>query len=77
MRPGAHLINVSRGNLVGTEAAIAALETGQLGAFGLDVYEQEGNRILCTEAMLLTIGFAVELHGICNGQNPEWRKNFL
>ena len=41
MRPGATLINTSRGGLVDTEAAVAALKSGRLGALGLDVYEQE------------------------------------
>lgn len=42
-RPGAILINTSRGGLLDTEAAIEALKTGQLGGLGIDVYEQEAN----------------------------------
>jgi len=41
MKPGAMLINTSRGGLVDTEAAIAALKSGQLAGLGIDVYEQE------------------------------------
>ena len=41
VKPGAILINTSRGGLVDTEAVIAALKSGQLGALGIDVYEQE------------------------------------
>jgi len=41
MRPGAHLINVSRGQLVDTTSLIDALKSGHLGGVGLDVYEEE------------------------------------
>ena len=40
---GAILISTSRGALVDTEAAIAALKTAQLGGLAIDVYEQESN----------------------------------
>lgn len=38
---GVMLINTGRGALLDTEAALAALESGQLGYLGLDVYEYE------------------------------------
>lgn len=41
LRPGAVLINTSRGGLVDTRALIAALKRRHLGAVGLDVYEEE------------------------------------
>jgi len=41
MKRGAFLINTSRGGLVDTQAAIEAIESGQLGALGIDVYENE------------------------------------
>lgn len=43
MKPGAMLINTSRGGLVDTRAVIEALKTGHLGYLGLDVYEEEGD----------------------------------
>ncbi len=43
MRRGAMLINTSRGALVNTQDAIAALKSGHLGALALDVYEEEGD----------------------------------
>jgi D-lactate dehydrogenase len=41
MKKGAVLINTSRGGLIDTKAVIKALKTGQIGALGIDVYEQE------------------------------------
>jgi glyoxylate reductase len=41
MKPGAVLVNTSRGDLIREEALAIALETGHLGAAGLDVYADE------------------------------------
>ncbi|CAB4925160.1 unannotated protein [freshwater metagenome] len=41
MKPGAALINASRGKIVDTNAVVAALETGQLAWAALDVFEEE------------------------------------
>jgi phosphoglycerate dehydrogenase-like enzyme len=43
MRPGARLINISRADVVDRSALIEALQSGQLGGFGLDpLYEAPG-----------------------------------
>ena len=41
MRPGAMLVNTSRGGLVDTKAVIEALKSDHLGGFAIDVYEEE------------------------------------
>lgn len=43
MKPGAMLVNTSRGAVIDTPAVIDALKAGRLGSLGLDVYEEEGD----------------------------------
>ncbi len=41
MKKGVYIINTSRGQLIDTEAIIEGIKSGQIGAAGLDVYEEE------------------------------------
>ncbi|MEM9906783.1 MAG: 2-hydroxyacid dehydrogenase [Cyanobacteria bacterium P01_D01_bin.44] len=41
LKPGAMLINTSRGGLIDTQAVIQAIKSGRVGYLGIDVYEDE------------------------------------
>ena len=43
MKPGAMVINTSRGALIDSSAVIDGLKDGRIGAVGLDVYEEEAD----------------------------------
>ncbi|NCJ05760.1 2-hydroxyacid dehydrogenase [Synechococcales cyanobacterium C] len=66
LKPGAMLINTSRGALLNTNDVIAALKSGQLGSLGIDVYEQEeelffedlSNTVIQDDAFQLLQSFA-------------------
>lgn len=44
VKPGAFVINTSRGGLIDTDALIEAVGSGRLGGVGLDVYEEEAGK---------------------------------
>ena len=46
MKPGAFLVNVTRGGLIDSEALVRALDAGHLSGAGLDVVEDEPNPLL-------------------------------
>ncbi|MEX5745895.1 2-hydroxyacid dehydrogenase [Massilia sp. X63] len=62
---GSILVNTSRGGLVDTDAAIAALKSGKLGGLAIDVYEQEANlffqdlssTIICDDVIQRLVSF--------------------
>lgn len=43
LKPGAMIINTSRGGLINTMAAIKGLKSGRIGSLGIDVYEEEAD----------------------------------
>ena len=65
MKPGAMLVNTSRGALLDAKDVIAPLRSGQLSALGLDVYEEEegvfyedhSNQILSDDTLMLLLSF--------------------
>ncbi|MGD8451848.1 MAG: NAD(P)-dependent oxidoreductase [Phycisphaerae bacterium] len=67
MKPGARLINTSRGAVVETEALADAVGNGRLAGAALDVTEPEplpaGHRLFACERCLLTPHVAARTHG--------------
>jgi D-lactate dehydrogenase len=65
MKPGAMLINTSRGALIDTKALLKSVESRHTGAVGLDVYEEEehifyknlSEQIIADETFMLLLTF--------------------
>ena len=69
IKPSAHLVNVARGPIVDEQALVTALETGQIAAASLDVFESEP---LPTESRLWSLpGVAISAH--MSGDVVGWR----
>jgi len=69
MKPSAHLVNIGRGPIVDEQALVTALESGQLAAASLDVFENEP---LPTESPLWSLpGVAISAH--MSGDVVGWR----
>ena len=65
MQPHAHLVNISRGDVVDEAALIEALQVGQIAGAGLDVYEHEPKvpqalRVMESVTLLPHMGTAAE-----------------
>jgi len=75
MKPGAILVNISRGPIVNEEALIEALRSGRLGGAGLDVFDREplpaGHPFRSLENVVVTphIGYVTE-----QGFRAAWQR---
>jgi phosphoglycerate dehydrogenase-like enzyme len=64
MRPGAMLVNTSRGGVVDEDAVLAALRDGRLSGVALDVHEREGDGIVSPLAALPNVVLTPHIGGM-------------
>ncbi len=65
IKPGAMLVNTSRGAVIDTQAAIDALKSNRLGSLGIDVYEEEADlffedlsdQVICDDVLARLLTF--------------------
>ena len=78
MKPGAILINVSRGGVVDTEALVAALDSKQIAAAGLDVTDPEPlpkGHVLWSKNVIITPHSAGQSPGGDRRRHAVFREN--
>lgn len=80
MRPGVRLINVGRGELVVTDALVAALHDGRVGGAALDVVDPEplpsGHPLWAAPNVALTPHHSGDVHGWTTAVQQQFVDNF-
>ncbi len=79
MKPGAVVVNTSRGGLVDDAALLEALRAGRLGGAGLDVFEAEGNPALrpVADALIARPDVVASAHAAGSSREALARGNLI